>query len=137
MNITYPNDRQPTLRIIARPIDVNTNGSIFGGWLMAQIDIAASISAAVRAQGPIATVAVQSLQFINPLFPDDYVSFYTEVTSVGRTSLTISVEVYAHRAIYGKVGKDTYQHELLKIADAVLIFVAVGKPGEKRLVPKE
>ena len=137
MKITYPNDRQPTLRIIARPIDVNTNGSIFGGWLMAQIDMAGSIAAAVRAQGPIATVAVQSLQFINPLFPDDYVSFYTDIVSVGKTSLTVSIEVYAHRAIYGTVGTESYQHELIKISDAVLIFVAVGKPGEKRLVPAE
>ena len=135
MKITYPNDRQATLRIIARPTDINTNGSIFGGWLMSQIDIAGSIAAAVRAQGSIATVAVQSLQFINPLFPDDYVSFYTDIISVGKTSMTVSIEVYANRAIYGKVDTEFYPHELIKIADAVLVYVAVGKPGEKRLVP--
>ncbi|MFU8797672.1 MAG: acyl-CoA thioesterase [Gammaproteobacteria bacterium] len=131
MKTLFPKDKQPTLRITTGPSDANLNGSIFGGWLMSHIDIAGSIDAAIRANGPVATVTVESLQFLNPLYPHDHVSFYTEITRVGKTSITIAIEVYAQRAIYG----ENFEHQIVKVADAVFIYVAVSKPGEKRLVP--
>jgi acyl-CoA thioesterase YciA len=136
-------ERQPVLRLVTRPNDANPSGDIFGGWLMSQLDIAGAIAAAIRARGPIATVAVNSLRFILPLFPHDCVSFYAEVVKVGRTSLTVAIEVFAQRAVFG-IQEDMHplaqQHHSLdtvKIADAEFVYVAVSKPGEKRLVPAE
>jgi acyl-CoA thioesterase YciA len=118
------------LRIKTRPIDANKSGDIFGGWLMSQIDMAGAIAAAHRAKGPVVTVAVKELKFLKPLFIYDIASFYTKVIHVGKTSVTIEVEVYAER--YQEGNSDLSR---VKVSDAILVYVAVAKPGEKRLIP--
>ncbi len=123
-----PIDKQPTLRVTTRPNDANKSGDIFGGWLMSQIDIAGAIAAAERAKGAVVTVAVKELQFIRPLFVYDLVSFYAEVTATGKTSITISVEVYAQRYLSG-------DGMMEKISEATLVYVAVSAPGIPREVP--
>lgn len=102
MHELEPHDKQPTLRITTRPNDANSSGDIFGGWLMSQIDIAGSIEAKVRAKSAIATIAVKELLFLKPLFVYDLVSFYTELVSVGTTSITVKIEVFATRLAEGQ-----------------------------------
>jgi acyl-CoA thioesterase YciA len=120
-----------TLRIKTRPNDANKSGDIFGGWLMSQIDTAGAIAAMHRAKGPVVTVAVKELKFLQPLFIYDIASFYTKVLQVGKTSVTIEVEVYAER--YLKEGETELTR--IKVSDATLVYVAVTKPGQKRLIP--
>ena len=95
-SVTLP-DRQPALRVVPMPSDANQNGDIFGGWVMSQVDIAGSIPAARRARGRVATVAVNSFVFREPVLIGDLVSFYADITREGRTSITVAVEVYAQR----------------------------------------
>ena len=89
--------REPTLRVVAMPGDCNYTGDVFGGWVMAQVDIAGSIPATSRARGRVVTVAVNSFVFKQPLFMGDVVSFYAEIMKVGHTSITVNVEVYVQR----------------------------------------
>ena len=96
-----PEGEMPVLRIVPMPADTNAHGTIFGGWVMAQVDIAGSIPAWERAQGPVVTVAVNSFVFKEPVFVGDIVSFYAKVMKVGRTSITVDVEVYANRGCTG------------------------------------
>ena len=123
-----PQDKQPTLRIIPMPADTNANGTIFGGWVMAQVDLAGSVPAFERAQGPVVTVAVNSFQFREPVFVGDLVSFFAEVAKVGRTSVTINVEVYAQR---GRDGRG----EVVKVTEATLTYVAVDGARRPRPLP--
>lgn len=122
-----PQDREPTLRILARPTDTNASGDIFGGWLMSWTDIAGSIAAFRRAQGRVVTVAVQDFNFIKPVYIDDLVSFYAEVTEVGHTSLTVEAMTYAERRRY----EDTCD----QVATARLIYVALDENRRPRPVP--
>jgi acyl-CoA thioesterase YciA len=92
MHADLPQGEQPVLRIIPMPADTNAHGTIFGGWVMAQVDLAGSVPAYERAQGPIVTVAVNSFLFKEPVFVGDLVSFYARVARVGRTSITVDVE---------------------------------------------
>jgi len=125
---SLPSDREPVLRIVPMPADTNAHGTIFGGWVMAQVDIAGSIPAWERAQGPVVTVAVNSFVFKEPVFVGDIVSFYARVIKVGRTSITVDVEVYANR---GRTGtRDT-----VKVTEAQLTYVAVDERREPRTVP--
>lgn len=121
-------DDQPVLRIVPMPADTNAHGTIFGGWVMAQVDIAGSIPAWDRAQGPVVTVAVNSFVFKEPVFVGDIVSFYARVLKVGRTSVTIDVEVYAQR---GRAGT----REAVKVTEAQLTYVAVDEARKPRVVP--
>src|SRR5512145_2947100 len=89
--------KEPALRVIPLPADANHTGDIFGGWIMAQVDLAGSIPAVRLAKGRVATVAVNSFVFKQPVFVGDVVSFYAEVVKVGRTSITVDVQVYAQR----------------------------------------
>jgi len=123
-----PND-QPVLRIVPMPADTNAHGTIFGGWVMAQVDIAGSIPAWERAQGPVVTVAVNSFVFKEPVFVGDIVSFYAKVLKVGRTSVTVDVEVYAQR---GRVGSS----QVVKVTEAQLTYVAVDERRQPRVVPE-
>jgi acyl-CoA thioesterase YciA len=125
------NQTKLTLRIKTSPIDANKSGDIFGGWLMSQIDIAGAIAASRRAKGPVVTRSVKELNFLKPIFIHDLVSFYTEIVAVGNSSLTVKVEVFAGR--YNEEGSDLTG---IKVSDAILVYVAVSKPGEKRLIPK-
>lgn len=124
--ITLP-QREPTLRVVAMPSDCNYTGDVFGGWVMAQVDIAGSIPALGRARGRVATVAVNSFVFKQPLFMGDVVSFYADIEKVGRTSITVNVEVYVQR--------DPVKPTCLKVTEATLTYVAVGDDRKPRLVP--
>jgi acyl-CoA thioesterase YciA len=126
---SLPNDRQPVLRIVPMPADTNAHGTIFGGWVMAQVDIAGSIPAWERAQGPVVTVAVNSFVFKEPVFVGDIVSFYGKVLKVGRTSITVDVEVYAQR---GRTGTK----QIVKVTEAQLTYVAVDAQRQPRAVPE-
>ena len=92
---TLPPDTHAVLRVMPQPSDANIHGDVFGGWIMAQVDIAGSIPATRRAQGRVATVAVNAFTFKQPVFVGDLLSFYAEIIKVGTTSVTISVEVFA------------------------------------------
>ena len=121
-----PQDREPVLRVVPMPSDANFAGDIFGGWIMSQVDIAGSIVAIRRARGRVATVAVNSFVFRKPVFVGDLVTFYAEVVRVGRTSITVDVEVYAHRAPLGD--------SCVKVTEAQLTYVAVDDNRQPRAV---
>ena len=124
-----PKDRQPVIRIIPMPADTNAHGTIFGGWVMAQVDLAGSVPATERARGKVVTVSVNSFQFKQPVLVGDLVSFYADVVKVGRTSLTVDVEVYAQRQRFGA--------EVVKVTEAQLTYVAVDDQRKPRPVPAE
>lgn len=121
--------REPTLRMVAMPSDCNYTGDVFGGWVMAQVDIAGSIPALTRARGRVVTVAVNSFVFKQPLFMGDVVSFYAELVKVGRTSLTVKVEVFVQR--------DPIKPTCVKVTEALLTYVAVGEDRRPRVVPPD
>jgi acyl-CoA thioesterase YciA len=121
--------REPTIRVLAMPSDANSTGDIFGGWLMGQVDIAGSIPAVHRAKGRVATVAVNSFVFKQPIFVGDVVSFYTRIMKVGTTSITVEVEVYAQR--------DPAKPVCVKVTEAMLTYVAVGEDRKPRPLPPE
>jgi acyl-CoA thioesterase YciA len=108
------------------PADSNSTGDIFGGWVMSQVDIAGSIPAIRRARGRVATVAVNSFVFKQPVMVGDLVTFYADVIKVGRTSITVSVEVYAQR--------NPEKEETVKVTEAVLTYVAVDNQRRPRVV---
>lgn len=111
------------------PSDVNMHGDIFGGWIMAQVDIAGGVAAARRAKGRVATVAVNQFVFKHPVLVGDLLSLYAKVARVGRTSITVDVEVYAERGI-----PDT---QVFRVTEATLTYVAVGEDRRPRVVPAE
>jgi|688.fasta_scaffold985384_2 acyl-CoA thioesterase YciA len=115
--------RDPVLRIKTLPNDANKTGDIFGGWLMSQIDITGALVATKKTKGHVVTVAVKELVFLKPLFVYDLVSFYADILKIGKTSITIKVDVYAERLT---------QPGYLKVAEAILVYVAVSGPGIKR-----
>lgn len=119
--------REPTLRVVAMPSDCSYSGDIFGGWVMGQVDIAGSIPALHRAKGRVATVAVNSFVFKQPLLMGDLVSFYADIVKVGNTSITVNVEVYAQR--------DPAKPICVKVTEATLTYVAVGDDRRPRIVP--
>jgi acyl-CoA thioesterase YciA len=125
---SLPEREQPVLRIVPMPADTNAHGTIFGGWVMSQVDVAGSIPAWERAQGRIVTVAVNSFVFREPVFVGDVVSFYARVLKVGRTSITVDVEVFAERRRDGR-------KQVVKVTEAQLIYVAVDDQRRPRVVP--
>ena len=129
MTTTLPEGEQPVLRIVPMPADTNAHGTIFGGWVMAQVDIAGSIPAWERAQGPVVTVAVNSFVFKEAVYVGDLVSFYARVLKVGRTSITVDVEVFAQR------GRRVSGGEAVKVTEAQLTYVAVDDKRQPRAVP--
>jgi len=120
-------DREPALRVVPMPADANQNGDIFGGWVMSQVDIAGAIPAARRARGRVATVAVNSFVFKQPVFIGDVVSFYAEITRIGRTSIAVAVEVYAQR--------NPSELITVKVTEASLTYVAVDMERRRRDLP--
>ena len=127
--LRLPEDRQPALRVVQMPADLNPAGDVFGGWIMAQADIAGGIVAHRRARGRVATVAVQSFLFKQPVSVGDVVSFYVSDVRVGRTSITVAVEVYAERNPSAPV--------TVKVTEATFTYVALNEDGSKRPVPPE
>ena len=128
MSTPLPEGQSPVLRIVPMPSDTNAHGTIFGGWVMSQVDIAGSVVAYERAQGPVVTLAVNSFLFREPIFVGDLVSFYARICKVGRTSITVDVEVFAQR---GRQGRG----ETVKVTEAQLIYVAVDERRKPRPVP--
>jgi acyl-CoA thioesterase YciA len=122
-----PQDHQLALRVTPMPADVNANGDIFGGGVMAQVDIAGGVTAARRARGRVVTVAVNAFQFKQPVSVGDLVSFYTQVVAVGRTSITVHVEVLAER--------NPAEPVTVKVTEATLTYVAIDGSGTKRQLP--
>lgn len=114
------------LQTIAMPADTNVNGDIFGGWLMAQMDLGASVPARTRAKGRVATVAVEGMTFHEPVLVGDLVSIHADILKEGRTSLHIGVEVWVTRQPSG---------DRKKVTEARFIFVAVDSDGKKRPLP--
>ncbi len=126
-NAVLPIDKQPAIKIVAMPKDVNAGGSIFGGWIMSQIDVAGAIPALERAKGRIVTVAVNSMEFHEPVFIGDIVSCYAEVIKTGRTSITVKVEVYSER--------NPSKKETVKVTEAELTYVALDENRKPRKLP--
>lgn len=119
--------REPVLRVLPLPKDLNAAGDVFGGWIMAHVDIAGSIPAARRAKGRIVTVAVNSFVFKEPVFKSDLVSFYAHIIREGTTSMTVEVEVYSER--------DPADPKVVKVTEATLTYVAIDARGQKRPLP--
>ena len=117
-------DRQLVLRVMPMPADANANGDIFGGWIMAQVDIAGSILPARISRGRVTTVAVNEFVFKQPVSIGDLLSFYATVTRVGRTSITVHVEVMAER--------DPENLHVVKVTEANLTYVAIDREGKSR-----
>jgi len=117
--------RDPVIRTAPQPSDINIKGHIFGGWILSQMDIAGGITAARRAKGGVATVAVEGMIFHTPILVGDLISCYTEITKVGRTSMHIQIEVMADRP---GIEDD------IKVTEGTYIFVAVDENGHPRPV---
>ncbi len=124
-------NREPTLRVTTQPNDANPGGDIFGGWLMSKIDIAGAVAAGRRAKGAVVTVAVKELRFIKPIYVYDLVSFYVDIVAVGKTSITVKVDVFSQR------DRGVHDDAPILVSDATLVYVAVSKPGVPREVPVE
>ncbi|MGP6086903.1 acyl-CoA thioesterase [Antarctobacter jejuensis] len=117
-----------TLQTIAMPKDANVNGDIFGGWVLSQMDIASGIIAGQRAQGRVATIAVDAMKFIRPVKIGDVLCVYARIARIGRTSMGIALEAWVLR---DRIGKQE------KVTEAVFTFVAIDEDGNKRAVPPE
>jgi acyl-CoA thioesterase YciA len=120
-----------TLRTLAMPKDVNTNGDIFGGWVLSQMDMAAGIVASARAQGRVATVAIDAMQFIRPIKVGDVLCIYVEVVRIGRTSMGLQIEAWVlrNRQSAGKTARE-------KVTEGLFTFVAIDEAGQPRPVPE-
>ena len=116
-----------TVRVSAMPADTNANGDIFGGWVLSRMDQAGGIAAVERAQGRVVTIALDAMTFIRPVRVGDVLEVYTEVESIGRTSMKVHVEAWARRF-------RTSVHE--KVTDATFTFVAIGDDGQPRPIAK-
>ena len=123
-----PDGRIPVLRVVAMPADANQHGDIFGGWIMSQVDIAGGVVAAARALGRVATVAVNSFLFKEPVLIGDRVSLYGEVVRVGNTSITVNVECFAER--------NPAERHVVKVTEATLTYVATDAQRRPRPVPR-
>ena len=126
--LTLPTDRELVMRVMPLPADSNANGDIFGGWIMAQVDLAGAVLPARIAKGRIATVAVNQFIFKQPVSIGDLLSFYARVERVGTTSITVHVEVYAER--------NPADLHVVKVTEANLTYVAINPDGQPRPIPK-
>lgn len=126
MTVTPPDLATLQLRVPATPDHTNTGGDIFGGWIMAQVDIAGSIPAVRRCRGRVVTVAVNHFVFHKPVFAGDMVSVYADICKIGTSSMTVDVQVLVER--------NPEQPETLYVADAQLVYVAVNSQGRPRPV---
>jgi acyl-CoA thioesterase YciA len=127
-NVALPTDKELVLKVVPMPADCNANGDIFGGWVMAQVDIAGAIVPARYTRGRMATVAVNQFIFKQPVRVGDILSFFAGVTRIGNTSITVQVEVFAERF--------TAQQRYIKVTEASLTYVAIDSSGRPRPVPK-
>jgi acyl-CoA thioesterase YciA len=124
-----PSGAELVLRVMPMPADANANGDIFGGWIMAQVDLAGAVLPVRIAKGRIATVAVNQFVFKQPVSIGDLLSFYADVTRIGKTSITVHVEVYAER--------NPANLQVVKVTEANLTYVAIDGDGAPRQLPRE
>lgn len=124
-----PDGAELVMRVMPMPADTNNNGDIFGGWLMAQVDLAGSVLPARIAKGRITTVAVNQFLFKQPVSLGDLLSFYARVERIGNTSITVHVEVHAER--------NPANLQVVKVTEANLTYVAIDRDGKPRAVPRE
>ena len=124
-----PEGRELVLKVIPMPADTNGNGDIFGGWVMAQVDLAGSVLPARYVRGRMATVAVNQFVFKQPVRVGDILSFFSHVTRVGNTSITVQVEVFAERF--------SAQGQYVKVTEASLTYVAIDQEGRPRAIPRD
>jgi len=124
-----PEGKLPALRVMPMPADANQNGDIFGGWIMSQVDIAGGVVAGRLARGRVATVAVKEFVFKEPVHIGDVLSFYVDVERIGRTSITVTVEVFAERR--------PADPKVVKVTEATLTYVAIDGAGQPRPVPRD
>ena len=127
-NLALPEGKHAALRVVPMPADANHNGDIFGGWIMSQVDIAGGTAAGRVARGRVATVAVNSFVFKQPVQIGDVVSFYADIVRIGNTSVTVCVEVYAERR--------PSDPKVVKVTEATLTYVAIDPGGKPRPVPR-
>ena len=125
---TLPADKELVLRVIPMPSDANFNGDIFGGWIMAQVDLAGSVLPVRIAKGRVTTVAVNQFIFKQPVSVGDLLSFYATVERIGNTSITVRVEVYAER--------NPADIQVVKVTEANLTYVAIDRDGKPRQIPR-
>lgn len=126
-----PPQRDAELRTVAMPADTNAYGDIFGGWLLAQMDLAAGSYAIMRARGRVATVGIQAMSFHRPVYVGDQVSCFCHTEAVGNTSITVHVETWARRRLVDHFG------ETVKVTEGNFTFVALNEDGSKRSVPRD
>ncbi|MCP5420464.1 MAG: acyl-CoA thioesterase [Gammaproteobacteria bacterium] len=124
----FPRDRQPAVRLVAMPKDTNAYGHIFGGWIMSQMDIAGSVAAVEYSNSRVVTVAVTSIEFHKPVFVGDLISCFAKIEKIGKSSLTVRVEVFAQR------DRDNAVH-CSKVTEAVIVYVAVTSLGKPQPLP--
>lgn len=122
---TIPQAPEPILRVAPRPGDINSNGHIFGGWVLSQMDIAGGIVAGRTAQGPTATVAIEAMKFIAPVLLSDIISVHAHVERKGRTSMGIRIEVIADRGL---------RAEKVKVTEGLFTFVALDEHHRPRMI---
>ena len=125
--VALPTDQELVLKVIPMPADCNANGDIFGGWVMAQVDLAGAVLPARHVRGRMATVAVNQFIFKQPVRVGDILSFFSRITRIGRTSITVQVEVFAERF--------KTQGEFIKVTEARLTYVAIDEDGKPTPVP--
>jgi len=125
--MTEADRREPILRVVPRPGDINSNGHIFGGWVLSQMDIAAGIVASREAQGAVATVAIEAMEFIAPILLHDIISIYARIERMGRTSMGIRIEVIADR------NRGATQ---VKVTEGLFTFVALDENHRPRPVKR-
>ncbi|MFC5520532.1 acyl-CoA thioesterase [Polaromonas jejuensis] len=129
LNVHLPTDKELVLKVIPMPGDCNANGDIFGGWVMAQVDLAGSVLPARYANGRMATVAVNQFVFKQPVRVGDILSFFSSVSRIGTTSVTVQVEVYAERF--------RSQGRYIKVTEASLTYVAIDDSGRPRKIVRD
>ena len=127
-NVALPLDKELVMKVIPMPADCNANGDIFGGWVMAQVDLAGSVIPARHTEGRMATVAVNEFIFKQPVRVGDILSFFSEVSRIGRTSVTVKVEVFAERF--------RSQGRYIKVTEASVTYVAIDDQGRPREIAK-
>ena len=132
-DIARPPAREAELRTIAMPADTNAYGDIFGGWLLAQMDLAAGAYAIQRARGRVATVGIQTMSFLKPVYVGDQVNCYCETARVGNTSITVRVQVWVRRRREAERGEVRIE----QVTEGLFTFVALEADGSKRVVPPE
>ncbi len=127
--VQLPTERELVMRVMPMPADTNGNGAVFGGWIMAQMDLAGSVLPAKLSKGRVTTVAVNEFVFKQPVSVGDLLSFYAKVVRVGNTSMTVQIDVYAER--------NPANLHVVKVTEAAFTYVAIDEAGKPRQVPKD